>query len=428
MDKVEFFLDGNNFPHIKSYSIKYDLFQSAGSFTADIEPDYVIPLGDHPVDYDWKINDVSVQHGYVDKVEKSYSKGSQSHTISGRDMAQVMIDNYIQKPNTYTNRTVKQIIADIMLANLGVDMTEYDIKRNILLQNTTKSSPPKLSMVIAFSDGASQVLDRQYKVKEYRTDYGQTFHDAIATLLKQFNLVIYNQPGTNVMLVHMLTNNNPDPNADHTPAASWVMSYGMDGVLLNDDPYPISNLRTNNVNNNVISCNWTNDITSFASWVKLVLTSGSESDFTSEGEFKTQKQKMKFGYYLGEQSGFAGVLKYKCLNFNYSDLSIFERNIWACLGSIMHEQYRNLYQLSYVVSQHSPRGGYPYMPNHIVVVNDDEIPMYNADWLIYAVEFTGSKDRGMQTKLDLAWPASADGFIFDTYNKIKPGTALEPRG
>jgi hypothetical protein len=309
-----------------------------------------------------------------------------------------------------------------------IDTTTFK-KDRILLINTDSRNPPGLSLGttytqaenrLTYSEAAYRVVKSQGLIEEYRTEYGQTLHDAIVGLLRQFNLILYNPPGFKELLVHKV-------NDQHLSGYPTAVSYDIKGELVDDPPFPIVNRKENSIQNNVISCSWTNDITSFCNWIKLIVSSTTEKKTTGAVNdetllYETIQQQMKYGVYVGEKSGFSGLTKYKSVNLTESSFSIFEKNRDSIINSMLCEQYRDMYKLEYTVSNHSPAGAYPYFANHLAVVTDDELQMSNQQWMIYGIEFTGSKEEGMKTRMELGWPQAGNGYISGVLNKIAIGS------
>jgi prophage tail gpP-like protein len=99
--------------NVKNYEISYDLFTGAGSFNASLDTRISVSLYQKPLKFMWKINGIIMMTGYIDKKEFSYSKGSLTQTLSGRDMMQVLLDNFVLYPQPYEGKTLKYIIEDV---------------------------------------------------------------------------------------------------------------------------------------------------------------------------------------------------------------------------------------------------------------------------------------------------------------------------
>ena len=123
LDKVVITVNDEEIKYIKSYSIRKDLFTGAGELRVELDSKYFINLVKEPALFKVKINGSPVMVGYLDRLEESYSKGNKSQTVVGRDMCQVLIDNYILETKNYgpdpadptsLGYSLRSIVADLL--------------------------------------------------------------------------------------------------------------------------------------------------------------------------------------------------------------------------------------------------------------------------------------------------------------------------
>jgi len=426
-DVVEFRLNNKIFDHVKSYSLSWDIFQACGNFNAVIDNNYIVDLAGKSVSFSWVVNGVMVMSGYLDRVEKSYSKTSFEQAISGRDMMQVLVDNMIIKAKTYPKKSVvKTIIEDILnssintLSRIGTNgkITDYIItpagwvNAGKVPQGTL--AIPKLS--VSYTDQATQTLTTVGPVEEIKARYGQTLHDFISDLLNGMGLMLYHIPGTNEIKVHRLL--STDESEMEKP-----MSYNTDGTIATDDAWPINNFLSNN-DNNVIEASFSTDISSYYKFRRLVGSTQDEQTYQQEWEVEKAVPTYLIIDKIGSNStkrGYMGLTKFASSITDTASATVWRKAGNSLINNALMQQNRQLYNVKYTMHGHSPSGQAPYHINHLAMLHDEMIPIIDDVMLVYGVTFRANKNSGQTTVLELGLPGGFNNYISESLNKTDPG-------
>ena len=417
-DKVEFYLNNQSYPYLKSYLIRYDVLAGASEFSVETSRDAKIYPVVKETPFEWRINGKTVMKGFVDKIETSYRKGSFSQTFSGRDMMQIWLDNYILFPKIYEGKTLQYIIDDVWNTSKSVSVVKVvDVQNPSTRKDVKLANPMELYPVTyKVTERAEVLLKKVGTFSLVRTDFGQTIFEFVSNLVNSIGLYLYNVPGTDVILIDRLF--DPD---------STLISYDSTGSLIKDPPYPIRNIPGKECN--VIECNYTMDTAGFYKYFKIVGQAESEMTLSADtGNFDNAKSMLRIdkiesdnrgsGDYL---SGYKGLKRFKTVNLNSVDLNVWSKAREQLVNNALVAQARELYNFKYTVMGHSKDGGDPYYVNRLCTVEDQFlIPDFGSvSMMIYRVEFEGSKDRGRTTKLELCLPGMS-GVVFraDAHNHV----------
>ena len=451
MDKVDIILNGTSVaPYVKSYNLRYDLFGSTGTMNAEIYPlanfSLMNTMRNGGLSYQVNINDKPMQKGWVDKVEKQYSKDNVSLRISGRDMAQVLTDNNILYPRDYLNYTIKQIINSVWLENCmvtGPKKAYYytatpepfvahtdengmidaitkamptGIAQSILTQNKIKVTVPNVALYnidLKYTPKVSQMLDTFGKIPKYRTTYGQTLFDVVTDLINPMGILIYNIPGTDTIVFTRAVN----------PSESLVAS-AFDGGI----KYEFYVDFVSKQGNNVLRANAKTDVSSYYKYVKIIGQSEDEVEsrqIESEGgTWLTIKHSMIYEQLESGNTatGFKGQTKFKTAELTLPSWTMWQKYSQYMVNNQILQQNRSLFNLQYTVQGHVNRASKEiYKINEIATVYDDQIGLTNTNMLIYSVEFNGSKDTGMTTTVELCLPSTLDDTIITNAPTISMG-------
>ena len=436
-DVVSLVLNGKTVRNIVSYSLKYDLFQGAASFEAEIDFDYILPLQAYTINYTWMMNGTPVMVGVLDKVDKTYSKTQRTLKISGRDYCGVLIDSYIVKPTHYENKTLDKIISDIVSNNVFVSAVR--IKQNtpealqnplvVTVANPTQSDSlmfssdtiagvtnPTAPINIEYSSAARQQMTKVGPLTQVRTEYGQTLFDALSGICNSVGLYMYNPAGTQTILIHAWNGLDKEP-----------VSYDKAGAISKDTPYSVTNKLRDSGGNNVISCQFTEDVSKFYRFIKIVGQTQSELSLDpGTGLYESKQNTLVIEKLIGLADNglpslqqFGGPVKFLSKEINSADGKAWTNTRDELMHSQLMEQNRQLYSLKYTLAGHSAAGTTPYNINHLVTINDDLIPMTNATFLVYGLEFSGDKNRGYQTVMTCCLPDGRNSYIDQTFGNSK---------
>jgi hypothetical protein len=403
--------------NIKSYEISYDLFNGAGSFNASLDARIEMNLAQKALKFMWKINGIIMMTGYIDKKEFSYSKGSLTQTITGRDMMQVLLDNYVLSIQPYEQDavhpagwTLKEIIDDVWEKSRAVkEITTINSQGLVKRVLTTPVSIP--TVTFSYTTEALNLVNTIKNFKHIKTSHDQTLFDFISNLCNQIGLFLFNVPGTNEILIHAVTS----PNAA-------LMSYNREGLLSDDPAYQFSNSVKNPGSNNIINCTFSENITNFHKYHKLV--GQAQQDDSIAGTYykniygKTQGQlKIEKFEHVPEgdtpitaadlNRGYTGLMKFKVANVNECDLKAWVDTRDLVINNLLLQQNRKLYNIKFTVANHSPENtSSPFFINHVATVYDDFLGIGGSQFLVYAVAYKGSKDGGLVTDVTLCLPGT----------------------
>lgn len=91
-DKVSIIIAGREIADFSSYRIESNLFEAADAFSLELaDPDLEIARGSRCF---LKVNGRTELNGIVDRVIRSYEKGSRKLTVEGRDLMGLLVDSY----------------------------------------------------------------------------------------------------------------------------------------------------------------------------------------------------------------------------------------------------------------------------------------------------------------------------------------------
>ena len=433
LEQVELLLD-NKPIQVNSYEINYDMFQGAGSFTADIQRDITIDLSANKVPFMWKINGKPVMLGFLDKVTRDYSKGELSQRIVGRDMMQVLIDNYIMQPQTYPGEPekanaltklfenssglpqmpIKDILFGVWRTSKEISSAASYVKGHLKTSAIGPLQLPELRFPIYASNAkrpdGSLVAD--YQVKSIKTGHGQSMFQFFSQLLNGLGMYMYNVPGTPAIIIHCIQSN------------SMISYNNRCEVLSNEPPYPITSLlptqaiestSNNTVNknsftgklkatsadNNVISASFTQDISEYYYFLRFTGQCSDSDEFETSAKSTLISEKIV----PNNIDSYDGVMKFKNTTLNVLDESVWKKENERLINNEFMTQNRKLYGFKYTVSGHCPKGStIPYFFNHAALVNDSVNQLSNTNLLVCAVTYKGSKQQGQTTDLELYSP------------------------
>jgi hypothetical protein len=457
IDKVELRVNEVNMTvFIQSYTMHYDMYGGAGTFTCDLVmgEDYVgevhllnslINLAKQEAFFQWKINGHAWMNGYLDKIETNYDKGSLTHTISGRDLTAILMDNQVIQAENHppTSSTLKQYgdagsLHDL-LELLWFNNTEISSITNMNngFQNAKITLDPPLSIrkylnntPFIASQSALQELTGMPHFKAVSFSLGETLYDVATNLCNQRGLILYNPPGTNYILIHTAGfNAQEDPNGLQ---GHQLVGYDPWG---NTDPsgeVAFYNVLKNQGQNNIISCSSKQDITNYYKYIRLCgETLGEDQDFKENAYngvryFSERIERIDSIPDLNSDGTpmegtitpaymkkmYNGMTKFKSISADSVDAYTWSKTRNLLMNNDLFTQNRELYNIKYTVSNHSPNGGLPYFFGQYAKVYDDFLDLDGITFLIYGVTYTGSKASGLKTEVELASPLSDNGLSY----------------
>jgi len=424
LDVAELLINGQ-FPRVRSYTLKYDLFAGAASFEADIDHDLWILPQWSPQQFEWRINGWPMMMGYIDKVERSYTKGEVTQKIYGRDMMQILLDSNVRNPKVYGSKTIKQIIDQIWTDNRSVTYAKI-LDKNNHRQDIKLNTPLNLEgLEFVWSSQATNIASEVPVIKQHRVEYNHSLFDAMSILLNANGIFLCNMPGTNKILIH---------SALVSDTEGKLHSYSKYGEVYDDPEYLIRNEAQTppaksqvtqdrwhaftGTFNNVISGKFTIDTTEFGKFIRLVGQAGSEMELGGETTpFQNKRAYLIYDAIVGAygldpnraSDHYLGLNKFRCHEINVTDATAFYQSKDRLMDNLMLEQSRKLFNFEYKMAGHAPvTGGEPYYFKHLCSVIDSlALPSANSylsDLMTYRVEFEGSKDGGTTTTLELCSP------------------------
>ena len=408
LDRVDFYLNGQLHPNVKSYRLTYDIFHGAAEFECDLDHDDFINFTRQSVRFDWCVNDIPMMTGFVDKVERTYDKGEVKQMVYGRDMCQVLIDNYCLSPKVYDNKNLDFVLKDVW--NNSKIKSSIDILEAGGKIKTVNLKPPLKLPELDFPQYTTQAttllqkLGKVHQITKTRTDHGQTLFDFCSTLCNTVGLYLYNVPGTDTILIHRIW----DPEN--------IVSYNPQGIVVNEAPYQITSIAgSRNADNNVLSAKITCDNTSFYKFIRMIGNSESVESLLVAGGFGMVKNLLKTEKVIGDfkdvgdtTQDYTGLSKFQVLHESRTDAKawLYMRN--QVISNAVIQQESDALLMEYTLAGHSPDGHAPYFVNHLASVTDDTLFENSSTqtFLVIKIQLIGSKDGGTITKMELTTTGS----------------------
>jgi hypothetical protein len=416
LDSITLYLN-NTAVMMTSYRLTFNMFSGAGTFEADIDHTLVIDLSAGPVQFKIVIDETPMMLGYIERVDRSYLKTDIRQSISGRDMMQVLIDNYVAEPHEYPGRPVAisplaklfgqntsvlssiplhAIISDVWNSSkqvAGVNVFDDSAKGKI---RYTALNPVFQLPAINFPVYADNAQNHKlFAMKKVRVGHGQSLFEFISHMCNGLGLYLYNVPGTNDILIHSIQNSAP------------IRSYNkrcepVDTVLT------IKN-KPGDPGNNVIDGRFNMDISEYYKMLRFIGQCQSEETlYETAGRSYLVTEKIEHDDIGG---GYTGLNKFKAKIINVLDMNVWRHEQGRLMANELMEQNKKLYGLEYTVAGHSPDGHTPYFFNVAANVTDDIFRISNKNFLVYGVEYNGSKTAGQTTRLSLYSPSEVSTTI-----------------
>ena len=399
--------------NIKDYAVHWDLFMGTGSMVFEIDVNAYVWLSTGPVQFRIEVNSVAVMTGFVDKVSRTYTKGTNSLTITGRDMMQVLTDNYVLAPQVYESLPIQSVINDVWATSNTVSkITVISPTSETLDKIVTLNPALKLpSIDFTYSGPALSAVNASSQIKKMRTSHGMSLFTFISSLVNPIGVVMYMIPGTST--VRFVKLQQPGESAK---------SYDRSGSPVQEDPWPIqclngSDQTESSRGNNVIACNFTQDVQNYHKYVKVLGQSEEEEQFDNSSQaYNVKKNRLKIERVEGDDNntgdttlGFRGVTKFYSASVNTVDSTVWFKARRELVNNEIIQQNRHLFSIKYTVQGHTTDNGSLYFINHLCRVIDVVTGSFEADFLTYSVTYRGSKDKGQTTELDLCLPGGFSG-------------------
>lgn len=106
-DKITIELDSKKIEHFISYSIATDIFAAGAEFSFSFPSGLVDPKAGDLIKV--FVNDKLELSGILDSVEEDDAKDSRSISVSGRDVAGLLVDSYIEDFKSLNGKTLEEI-------------------------------------------------------------------------------------------------------------------------------------------------------------------------------------------------------------------------------------------------------------------------------------------------------------------------------
>ena len=401
-DTVNFLIGGQDLSeNLKSFTLHYDMFSGAASFDAELDVRLDIRLSEAIRNFVWKINGVSVMTGYLDRIDRSYAKGSSSVRVSGRDMVQVLLDNFVMTYRTYVNVGIKTLIYD----NIFVpSMTIKTISDTV--GSVAKTLEKPLSLVplnFKYTTAAEQKI-KSFQYRSIKTNPGETLFESIHKICDQIGLFMYNLPGTSTIMIHAIN-----------PSEGGILTgYDSNGNPTTDQ-YTITT-------DKVISCEFSEDIQDFHKFIRVIGNAQEEEAlakavdkilYTTEQPLKIEKiESVPSGQKTIKAAdlnlGFRGLPKFMVTEVSDIDVNTWSTHSVDLVNNVLTQQKRRLFSHRYKVANFSPDNSQtPYFFNRMASVTDEFLGYNNTILQVTGVEFRGSKDEGFTTELTMALPSTS---------------------
>lgn len=384
-DKIKIFF-GENEPwglNLKSYSIKYNMYEACSSFTAEIMPsDYYIQEYDNNnlkdnllmlcgQRFEITLNDQSIMVGYIDSLNGLNSKNVFTLTINGRSMLQVLVDNYIHNGKTYNNKSVINLINAIWADNNTITKIESKGPSNTSSRTLTSIlSLPNWDIQI--TSNARQLVNSIGNLDTYQTTPGQTLFDAINALLNNCGCYMYNPPGETYTQIDVI-------NYYETSSRTYEINLGSS-------------------DSNVIEVNYNMSTERLYNFIRLFGEGNSFGVFTSTGDYETLKNEFKAEI----ENNFDVPTKFFVGSQNLLDQKQWN-NPTNIINNYAINMRRGFLRTTYKLPNHTYFNEF-FKPGNMCIINNDTMMMkrFNTtDFLVTGVTFEASKTQAPCTILEV---------------------------
>ena len=363
-DSLRLQINGKDFGEIKSYSLHKDILQGCGRFEAEINPLRMVSVCHEPLFYQVSIGDKIVQGGWIDETKRKATKTSHTYSITGRDVVQMWVDNYMLSTRTYAGMSLETIVGSAISSNSSVSYGGKTLRLNSAIQPTiTPQAKEQAKGLIA-------------SVKCIASHPGQTIWDFLSGLCNQLGLVIY-------------------ASADGTITIDTLLRE-TDGAPM----YSAYNLKKDLGGNNVVELEYRENATAYHAYRRIQgQASGLNIEDTDSEQLTFDKRKEDSQHKLEHyDSSFLGLTRFRSAILMDTDTVAWSTGSAEKLTRNMAmAEARDLFRLSLTMRGHAQSE--PYDVNKAIWV-DDEITGIRGRWVIYGVEMKGSKTDGSTTVLE----------------------------
>ena len=362
-DRLTLEINGIAFDEIKDYTLKKDVLLGCGTFEAEINPLRLVSVCHEPLQYIVTVGKKPVQTGWLDTTHRKASKSGHSFRISGRDVVQLWVDNYILKSKTYSMQPLSSIINDCISNNSSVNYGGKTLQLNSAV------------MPIITSAAQQQAAPLMSSIYNLTAEPGQTLFDFLGKLCNQLGLVIYATPNGVITIDTLLCENSSRL------------------------AFQAINKRDNKANNNISEIEYSESAVAYHAYKKIQgqVSAPVTIDNASEAlSFKDRKidARKKIEYY---DPSFKGLMRFRTVTlFESQGLSWVNSGEKLVRNTNMTES-RKLFALNLTFHGHAQSE--PYDVNRDIYIDDDMTGL-KGTWVIYAVEMRGSRTEGFETRLE----------------------------
>lgn len=163
-----------------------------------------------------------------------------------------------------------------------------------------------------------------------------------------------------------------------------------------------------------MSCEFEEDISNFFPYIKIIGQTETAMDWSGE----TQKN---FQVLERITPSYNGLFKIKATEVNSIDSAAWNKTKNQIVDNQFLQQNRKMYGLKYKMHGLLGTDNRPWQLNHRCEIYDSYIPMVNVIFMVYAREFSGSKEQGYTTNLTMGLPNLSAPYIEQYFNKVVAG-------
>ena len=361
-DKLTLEINGVNFGEIKEYTLRKDVLQGCGAFEAEINPLRHVSVCHEPLLYKIKIGNRLYQTGWLDTTSRHANKTTHNYHISGRDVCQLWIDNYLLKSHNFSGVPFQQIINTTLSDSASVSCCGKTLRLNDAITPTITSE--------AQEQAASLIKG----IHNITSEPGQTIFEFLGRLCNQLGLIIYSSEDGRIVI----------------------------DTLLRDDagknPFQAINKTNDRGNNNITEIEFHESAVAYHAYKKIQgQVSAPLLDESGEAlSFKNRKIDARRRIEHLDTS-FLGLTRFRTVKLFETDGVSWTAGAEKLLRSVSTKEARELFALHLTFHGHAQSE--PYDINRNIYV-DDDLTGLRGTWVIYGVEMRGSKTEGYSTRLE----------------------------
>lgn len=375
-----------------SVSAKRSLFESCGSFEAEISPQSIYSPLEEELQFEVRVYDSTFMVGWVDSISRSYGAMSNTLKLSGRDYGQAWIDNDIVFSNTYSG-SLEDIIKKVLKRNKSGTVTDTVTKKQV------SWSMPDAVLNWAIEDSVKtdpKIAAAIKSMNAVTTNIGESIHSFVSRVCNPLGLLIYTDATGKILI-------NKALRSDVALFSTLTLNVFKRG---DGSPNFVQLAGESEVTGKVISCEYNESANYHSTYIVNGFSSGSyswenEPDVADAMQFNTRKL---YNQNLCARSDdkWPGLKKVKCLTYDTATQSAWQAGNMATTGRAV--EVSNLLGLNYTmaIGTSSKPHSFVFDVNRVVWVKDGYLGISEqVPFLVSAVNISVDRKDGTQAKVTL---------------------------